>query len=258
MNNLLKISFFLLACIFSTTSFSQVYNYEDGETPMSPDSIKGLYFGLNLGFYFPNKAAATLYNGYGYSRSGEQNNFQDSWLNQAIGSGASIIERNNVAAAIAEESGYPVTADDYLFSESDMPYRMDYTPSFMYGLHLRYHFNADFAAFLEINGTRPTTVGEFTVHLTNVVTSQPGEYVRSYQIRGEEQRLIFNLGIHKDLGRKEKLKPYFEIGANSTFTKFEENIIKIGNYTRDLSVFLNQYNQYQTSARNLTGIGFGG
>lgn len=253
---------FAIAPIFHlTTASAQVYNWADGEKPFDPDSVQGLYVGLNLGYYFANKASAVMYGGYGFDRDGARLDFANSWLNIAI-QGNPEFERRT-----SELIG--VDRDQWQFTESDMPGEMRYSPSFMYGGHLRYMFNADFGVFAEINGTNPVTVSQFTIQ-TFVQNPNPAfnEPLRTFQIRGEEQRLMIQLGIHRVLGRKARerqgrsgaLMPYFDLGFNTTFVKFEENFISLNdNFPPiDLTVFFNQQGLFVDEARVLTGVGIGG
>lgn len=127
-------------------------------------------------------------------------------------------------------------------------------------------FNADFGVFTEIGGAFPKVTGRFTVTKLNP-SSTPGDRVRTFGIRGEEQRFFANLGMHRVLGRKSlerqgktsSILPYIDLGANITFTKFEANIIDLEEEgTVDLTVFYNQQGQYINQANLLTGVGFGG
>ncbi len=253
--------FFLVAFMGTGAVHGQVYNWADGEEPFSPDSIGGLYFGLNLGFYKANNSSAAIYGGYGFDRAGAKLDFANSWLNQAIQ--GNVIARNRTNEAMQATDG------EWIFAESDMPGTMRYSPSFMVGFHLRYMFNADFGMFAEINGTQPVTVGEFTIQRTapSPIPNQ-SERLERFQIRGEEQRLVTNLGLHRVLGRKAKarsggsgtLLPYVEMGLNMTFVKFEENFINLGDRVPnvDLTIFYTQQGFQIDQARILTGVGFGG
>lgn len=256
----------IAAILMGTMANGQVYNYEDGEGPTPPDSVKGLYVGLNLGFYFANKKTARIYNGYGYQRDGQiVSTFSQTWLNQAIQGSFQAEDRTSEAMRAAP--------GEWIFAENDMPGEMTYRPSFMFGGHLRYMFNSDFGMFTEINGTFPVTVGEFTIQRT-APSSDPlqNQRLEKFQIRGEEQRMFINLGIHKVMGRKaaeEKGKvptvlPYFDLGATVTFAKFEENLIDLGEYVVsfdrvvDITQFYTQQGQFLESANTLTGMGLGG
>lgn len=262
MKNLFKIAVFVFLALGMLSANAQVYNYEDGEGPPPADSIKGLYVGLNLGFYLANKKTAIMYAGYGYNRDGTLiNNFRETWLNNAIQEGNINPKRTNEA----------MENRSWKFDETDMPGEMTYRPSFMFGGHIRYMINSDFGFFLEGNGTFPVTVGQFTIQMTET-TAHPGERYWTFSIRGEEQRFMINLGLHRVMGRKAAeyegreptILPYFDMGGTVLFTKFEENLIDLGehviNYNRivDLTQFYNQQGQYLYGANVLTGVGFGG
>ena len=267
MNNRLKLTAFLIAIVLASSVKGQVYNYEDGEGPTPPDSVKGFYVGLNLGFYFANKNTAQIYGGYGYFRDGEMiTNFSQSWLYRAINSPPDANEKRTSEAMQAAPG-------EWIFAEDDMPGQMTYRPSFMFGGHLRYMMNSDFGLFTEIGGTFPVTVGQFTIQRT-AASPDPTQNQRleNFQIRGEEQRLFINLGMHKVMGRQAAerqgkvptILPYFDLGATITFAKFEENLIDLGeyvvNYNRivDLTQFYAQQGQFLDEANILTGMGIGG
>ncbi len=254
------ITFFISLCgVFSQVQ-GQVYNYADGEGPVSPDSVKGFYFGLNLGVYFANNKTANFYDGFGYSRDGGKLGFTNSWLNLAIQGSPQAQDRTSDALG-------GITADEWRFDESDMPLQMTFGGSFLYGAHVRYMFNSDFGLFSEIYGTNPVTTGQFTIQKQ---TGNPlgNDNLESFGIRGEEQRLLITLGIHRVLGRKAatargktpSILPYFDLGFNATFSKFEANFINLGDLAGnvDLTVFFNNQGQFTDAANVLTGAGVGG
>jgi hypothetical protein len=248
--------------LFAFAAKAQVYNYADGEGPVDPDSISGLYFGLNLGVYFANSNTASIYGGYGYNRDGTLiTNFSNSWLQRAIDGGDFQRDRTNIALG-------GTTDDEWTFAESDMPGVMRYSGSFMYGLHIRYMVDADFGIYAEINGTNPVTVGEFTIQRT-APSPDPTQNQRleRFGIRGEEQRLMVNLGVHKVLlrksfeeqGKSTTILPYFDLGACVTFARFEENIINLDQAgTVNLLREFNSQGQFIQDANILTGAGLGG
>ncbi|HKL40168.1 MAG TPA: hypothetical protein VJ894_05780 [Cryomorphaceae bacterium] len=258
MNN--KIVLIAAVLLFALSGNAQVYNYADGEGPVPPDSIKGLYVALNLGFYFANNNTAVIYGGYGYQRDGTINDFANAWLNRSIQGNPEFRRQTSDALGLAD--------GEWAFTEDDMPGVMQFSGSFMYGGHLRYMFNADFGVYAEINGTNPVTVGEFTIQ-TFSPSPDPtqNQRLRRFGIRGEEQRLIVNLGLHRVLfreqfekqGRSTTILPYVDVGINFTFTKFEENFYSLDDgVVRDLTLFFNQQNQFVDQANLLTGAGFGG
>ena len=263
MNKFLQVTIIVSSVLFGSVANGQVYNYEDGEGPTPPDSVKGLYVGINLGVYFANKQTARIYGGYGYLRDGEIiKSFSNSWLNQAIQGTPQAEDRTSFAMDAAP--------GEWIFNESDMPGLMTYRGSFMFGGHLRYMINSDFGFFTEVNGTFPVTVGEFTIQRV-APSPDPSQNQRleRFQIRGEEQRLMVNLGIHKVLGRKAAeakgkaptILPYFDLGGSVTFVKFEANFINLGDFQGgvvDLTNFFTNQGQFVESANLLTGTGLGG
>ncbi|HKK39646.1 MAG TPA: hypothetical protein VJ949_09540 [Cryomorphaceae bacterium] len=255
-----KIFLIVGVLFFALSGKAQVYNYADGEGPVDPDSIKGLYIALNLGYYFANNNSAVIYGGYGYQRDGTINDFANAWLNRSIQGNPEFRRQTSTALGLAD--------GEWAFTEDDMPGVMQFSGSFMYGGHLRYMFNADFGVYAEINGTNPVTVGEFTIQ-TFSPSPDPtqNQRLRRFGIRGEEQRLIVNLGLHRVLlreqferqGRSTTILPYVDVGINFTFTKFEENFYSLDDgVVRDLTVFFNQQSQFVDEANLLTGAGFGG
>jgi hypothetical protein len=255
-----RLTILIGAMLFALMGNAQVYNYEDGEGPVDPDSIKGLYVALNLGYYFANNNSAVIYGGYGYQRDGTINDFANAWLNRSIQGNPELRRQTSTALGLAD--------GEWAFTEDDMPGVMQFSGSFMYGGHLRYMFNADFGVYAELNGTNPVTVGEFTIQ-TFSPSPDPtqNQLLRRFGIRGEEQRLMVNLGLHRVLfreqfekqGKSTTILPYIDIGVNFTFTKFEANFYSLDDgVVRDLTIFLNQQNQFVDQANLLTGAGFGG
>ena len=250
----------LLVLILGNQLNAQVYNYEDGEGPPPPDSISGFYIGLAIGSYWANNNTANAYDGRGYDRSGAfystASQFGQVWLNQAMQGSIQAEQRTDRL----------MNPDDWEFTPSDMPLQMNFGASFMWMGHLRYMFNADFGVYTEIGGAFPVAIGEFTVTRLNPSTT-PGDQVRRFGIRGEEQRFFINLGAHRVLGRKSleeqgktsSILPYIDFGLNVTFTRFEANFINLDEEgTVDLTVFFNQQGQFVDQANLLTGAGFGG
>lgn len=270
----LRFSIVMVFALFFANAQSQVYNYADGEGPTPPDSIRGLYVGLNLGVYFANKNTAFIYDGRGYERDGAFiSNFSNTWLSQAIqgnnSGGGSNFQQRRTNVAMESKAGRSFTTDDWEFIEDNTPQVMTFSGSFMYGAHLRYMFNSDFGVFAEVSGTNPVTVGEFTIRDKNP-SSQPGEFgLYKFGIRGEEQRLMVNLGMHRVMLRKymeqkgnynPTILPYFDAGMNMTMVRFEANFIDMGPVVGSVNLMneINNQNQFITEANILTGVGFGG
>ena len=120
---------------------------------------------------------------------------------------------------------------------------------------------ANSAIFLDINGVpRLVTIGQFTILNRNPAVNPIDGQLTSHGIRGEEQRLWFNLGWNKIFPNKNggTLSPFVEFGANFHLAQYEENFIQINNYTRDLSVRLNQISQVQDQAIRQSSFAAGG
>jgi len=259
-----KILLFVVPLLFClsvlNSSNAQVYNYEDGEGPVPPDSISGIYIGINIGSYWANNNTAFIYDGRGYARDGDFYDpflqFNQTWLNQAIQGSVQAEQRMDRL----------MNPDAWEFTPSDMPLNMNFGASFMWAGHIRYMFNSDFGVFTEIGGAFPVAIGEFTIERVGGF-NQPGDQVRRFGIRGEEQRFFVNLGLHRVLGRKRLEKqgktssilPYIDLGGSVTFTRFDANFINLDEEgTADLTVFFNQQGQFTDQANLLTGSGFGG
>lgn len=259
-----KHNLILFSILFSTAFavHGQVYNWADDEEPEEPHKIydlHGLVVGLNLGFYQANPNTAGIYGGYGFDRAGQRLPFSQSWLNQAIQGNPQFIQRTSEAIGLAP--------GEWIFDESDMPGEMRFRPSFMWGGHFRYHVSPDLGFYAEINGTSPVTVGEFTIQTPAVnPIGQVGSLER-FQIRGEEQRLIFTVGAQHTIGRKQRerlgksttLLPLVDFGINSTFTQFEESFIQLDEFSGpiDLTVFFQRQGIAVDEARVLSGVGVG-
>lgn len=242
-------------------SYSQVYNWADGEEPKEPhklEDLHGFVVGLNIGFYQANSNTADIYSGYGFDRGGARNNFSNGWLNQAIQGNPIFRARTREAMGFAD--------DNWTFDESDMPNEMRFSPAFMWGAHFRWHLNPDFGLFGEIGGANPKTNGEFTIVNQSAAPGQlESQRINRLGIRGEEQRLLISVGARQTIGRKQReqrglgtaLLPLVEFGLNSTFVSFEENIIDLNGTTIDLTQFFQQQGIQVEEARQLTGVGFG-
>ncbi len=253
-----------LGCLVSSFSMqAQVYNWADEETPKEPivlEELQGLVIGLNLGFYQANPNTAGIYGGYGFDREGARLGFAQSWLNQALTGNPEFIRRTSTAVGLAE--------GEWLFEESDMPGEMRFRPSFMWGAHFRYLLNPDFGFFVEINGTNPVTIGEFTIQTPAINPIGQVGSLQAFRIRGEEQRLMFAVGAHRVIGRKERERqgkstgvlPIIDFGINTTLAQFEESFIDLGEIVGpvDLTIFYQQQGIPIDQARILSGVGFGG
>lgn len=218
---------------------------------------KGFHAGLMVGTLFANKYTANLYDGYGYDINSVKNDFANSWMYRKI-----IIEYgggNGQPDRIAQSLN--VNHPDWSFSESDMPVNVRYNLALMVGAQTRYCFNNRDAIILNVNASKLTVSGDFTLTLTtpNINPATPG-YInyKTFSIIGAEQRLMFQLGYQRILGEEENpLNVFVEGGAVVSMAKFDKNQIIINSLQIELTTFYNNIGYVTYRAKNLTGVGFG-
>jgi len=245
--------FFL--CLFSSQTFSQ----GAGNDKASGDHKygKGFHFGLFVGSLFANKYSANLYDGYGLDADGFKNNFSNSEMARKIlfeyGGGNGLPDR--IAPALN------CNHSDWTFDETDMPASMTYNAAIMVGLQMRYGLTKNDAVILNVNGSKLSVNGAFTIYVNNpsavVSPTTDGPY-RTFSIIGGEQRLVFQLGYQRLLGDVDKFNFFVEGGVTCTMAKFDKNLININGMIIDLTTYYNIYGNPEYHQKNLTGIGFGG
>ncbi len=267
-----KFNFIVLAitfCFFATSN-AQAQDDEQDTVKAVVSSSKKLHMGLFIGTYFANKFSANMYDGYGFTTDGVKNDFTNSFLNRYINfyggktSNPSSVNTNSLSGndQIAQTLG--VAPGGWSFSESDMPYDVTYNMTYLVGFNGSYNINKTSSIILNINGTKLTTNGKFTIATTSTVTGSTAlTNLRQGTITGGEQRLMFQLGYQKILGNNEKINFFAEGGINVVMTKFLKNQVLIQNVnasgaplTIDLASIYNQsdYNYYHSK---LTGVGVG-
>jgi len=138
------------------------------------------------------------------------------------------------------------------------------------GLNTRYQINKKACITLNINGSKLVVNGRFTISSTtnsngfnNGISSQAK--INQFAITGAEQRLMFQLGYQRIIGKDEKLNFLLEGGLNVIMSKAQKNQAILtsdanggqSNITIDLMSAYNQapYNYY--SAKYLIGVGIG-
>lgn len=267
----LKLKYFFLI-IGLLTSFTKLdaQEYEPSERDTTSQSAfiphKGFHAGLFVGAFWANKYTAYLYDGYGFDQNGQRNTFNNSILyNQIVNvyGGA-----NGGIDYIAQLLN--VNHSDWYFNEQDMPTNLRYTTTYLVGLNTRYQINKKASITLNINGSRLNVNGKFTISSTSSSNFGSGSASQSklhqFTIVGAEQRLMFQLGYQKILGKNEKLNFMIECGLNFILSKVQKNQAILNsenpnnsqnNITIDLMSIYNQspYNYY--SAKYLVGGGIG-
>jgi hypothetical protein len=264
---------YLLVTVFiigfvSDTSAQRNKEYEDdadreADNYWAADGRKGLYAGIYLGAFFSNPYSARLYDGYGFDLDGNPNSFANSFMNRKIN-----FELSNTAFGgdqVAEQLG--VQPGEWNFDESDMPTNLKYNIAFAFGLQGRYHLNNNDVFLFNMNFMRLTVNGQYTITTTSsapVGEFLPQNAIRTFGIRGEEQRIMFQIGYQRILGNNATFNWLIEAGVDLTLSKFERNEAQLGNLIIDLTTFYNQFGFQDIAARNLTGAavgafaGFGG
>jgi len=215
---------------------------------------KGFQIGLYVGAYFANQYTAQLYDGYGFDIDGKRNTYENSFMYNKIvmeyGGGYGQVDY------IANELG--VLHGDWSFTESDMPVNMRYNPAFSVALQARYSVDERNAIIINVNGTKINASGNFTI--TTNTASQPNQIsnnIKTFAIRGSEQRLVFQFGYQRLLGESDKINFLAEGGLNITMAKFDKNEVLINTLLIDLaqSFYLPGYPGYVI--RKPIGTGYG-
>ena len=245
-------SFFLFS-FFTTISFSQ----DIGETPAKKSKgAKGFHAGLFVGSYYANKYTSKLYDGWGYDVDGKRNDFTNSFMNRRInydfGGGYGQIDQ--VALALGVNHG------EWSFDETDMPTKMKYTSTFIYGVQMNYGFTKKDALVININAAKINAGGNFTITVLNplIGPQQPGyKDLRTFSITGSEQRLIMQTGYRRILGENEILNFFVEAGPSFNFTKYIRNQITINNLPIDMAFYYTQQYYPTYRASYLRGTGWG-
>jgi hypothetical protein len=216
-------------------------------------SMKGFHLGLQAGTIFANKFTCNLYDGYGIDIYGNRNDFTHSFMYRAIvndyGGGNGQTDR------IAQYLG--VNPGQWSFSENDMPVNLKYNVALLVGLNTRYCFNNKSAIILNVNATKLTVNGNFTISTYANTGYQGASNVRTFSIIGGEQRLISQLGFQHVLGDDDKLNFFIEGGLDLTLAKYLKNQLIINNNTIDLSGYYSQLSYAGYKPKNLIGVGLG-
>ena len=254
-HKMLKMKNTLLTFLLIIPSIIYAQDEEELEKEPLKKDKKGFYSGIYVGSLFANKNTAGLYDGYGYDFNGNKNNFANSFMFRKI-----IIEYgggNGQPDRIAQTLN--VNSGDWAFDESDMPVNLKYNPSFSVGLQNRYCINNRDALILNINASKLTVNGNFTIITRNAqaISGQLTNNIKTFSITGGEQRIMTQLGYQRVLGDNDKLNAFVEFGAIMTMAKFEKNAVQINNLNIDLTTFYNVQGYETYRAKNLTGIGFG-
>lgn len=252
----MKLLFLCIAFLFTISSSFSQEDSEETAKPSRRQSDNGFQTGMLLGSLFANKQTAHLYDGYGYDVNGVKNTFLNSFMYQKI-----VIEYgggNGQPDQIAQQLN--VNPGEWAFDQTDMPVNMKYNPSFIIGLNMRWATSKRASVLLNINASKLTLNGNFTIQLLTqpIGPTQPGyQNFKIFSITGSEQRVVFQLGLQRILGEDEVFGVIVEGGPLLNMVKFSSNQITINTLQIDLTTFYNQYGYETYKAKNLTGVSFG-
>lgn len=265
-NSLLLVFVFCLLHI--TNIYSQEYEPSEPDTSIKASFIphKGFHAGLFVGAFWANQHTAYIYDGYGFDQNGQRNTFNNSILyNEIVNIYGGAFGGIDYIAQLLN-----VNHTDWYFNEQDMPTNLRYTTTYLVGLNTRYQINKKESITLNINGTRLNVNGKFTISSINNPGFGSGTSsqvkLNQFTIVGGEQRLMFQLGYQRIIGKSEKLNLLLEGGLNVILSKAQKNQAFLNsenpnnsqnNIAIDLMNSYNQppYNYY--SAKYLVGGGIG-
>ena len=100
-----------------------------------------------------------------------------------------------------------VAPGDWTFNESDMPTNMHYNTAVLVGLNIRYSVDKRNSILINLNGSKITANGNFTISTTNnaaPIGTIPRN-IHTFGIRGLEQRLLLQFGYQHLFGQDEKI-----------------------------------------------------
>lgn len=240
-----KIStFLLLSSLLLITNFSSAQEEETTDTETSTTDQepyvqkKGFRFGLYIGSYFANQYTANMYDGYGFDIDGNRNNWDNSLMNQKInlelgGKGYSG-QIDQIAIALN------VDPQTWTFTPGDMPTNMRYSPTMMLGLHTIYSVDVANSILINLNLVNLTASGNFTIVTPQQSnSSQINDRIKTFEIRGREQRMMLQFGYQHIFGESSKINWLVEGGLHATLAKFDKNEIQINNLRVDLTSYFN-------------------
>lgn len=235
----LKITTLVLLLIFSIKGYSQENQDSDNDNTLEIRPKKGFRLGLFIGSYFANKYTAGIYDGYGFDIDGNKNNWDNSLMNQKINMEYGGYGFAGQPDQIAKELN--VDYHTWTFDESDMPINMRYSPAFSVGLNCIYSVDIKNSILLNLNLSKLNVGGNFTI-ITPLQAgmTQINDRIKTFAIKGGEQRMMFQFGYQRILGDNEKINLFVEGGLHLTVTKFDKDEILINNLKIDLLSYYNQ------------------
>ncbi len=250
------IKLFYIILVFLSFNIKAQINDDRTEDEIIVHKKSKIQTGFYLGSYFANNYSASAYNGYGFDVNGNQNSFLNSFMYQKIKNqyGGGFGQFDQVAYALGVDQG------QWEFNESDMPINMRYVPAIILGFNFKMPLTKNSAFIFNLNGTKLSIEGNFTMTLLKVLGSNPANNsnIKTFSIKGTEKRLLFQLGYQKTFGTDNNINFFGEIGFNGTLSQYNSNIIYINDLQIDLTYYLNQnINPIASPTKPPTGFGLG-
>jgi hypothetical protein len=223
-----------------------------------PKANKKFVLGLYVGSLFANQYTASTYDGYGFDIDGNRNSFENSWMNQKIFYQYGGHYNNGQVDQIAQQLN--VTPGTWSFGSANMPQNMRYQPAITVGLNTRYSVDKMNAIIMNINASRLSASGNFTIETPQAAntTQLNSNTIQTFSIVGIEQRLVLNFGYQHLFGDKDaNFNVFVEGGLNASLTKFTDNFIIINNLNINLISYYNSTFNIQAPVKRPIGAGFG-
>ncbi|MES2284953.1 MAG: hypothetical protein V4547_04630 [Bacteroidota bacterium] len=238
LSKIFNITILVLSLTWSINGVSQETEDNSNETFQEITPKKGLRLGLYVGSYFANQYTSSIYDGYGFDIDGNKNNWENSLMNQKINMEYGGYGFQGAPDLIAQELN--LDYHTWTFNASDMPLNMRYTPSFSVGLNCIYSVDVKNAILLNVNLAKLNIGGNFTIITPQQSgSSQINDRIKTFAIKGVEQRMMFQFGYQRILGDNEKVNFFVEGGLHVTVTKFDKNEILINTLKIDLTTYYN-------------------
>jgi hypothetical protein len=196
------------------------------------------FYGMSLGSYFAHASTANYYNGTGEHSAETALNY--TYNRERLIKGVNEIIQN--------------------FTIGELPSNMHYSPASQIGFFGGMRLNGNMSIISEINYTKITAAGKFTVY-TDKYTSTTEPYIILSDIYGKEERIEMKLGFGYTIKTRKFWHPFIESGIILTDTRVIENKVNISGLefsVRDITTDYYQEKDYGMSIGmyNSAGIQF--
>lgn len=126
------------------------------------------------------------------------------------------------------------------FSLYEFPHDTKYKPTLSLGGTLQYYTRKTFAVYLNAIFLSPSiTHCSFSVKLNSKKGSLSDEVIEQGSISGKENRLQFEVGIHKSFPIDALITPFIEVAGAASFMEMKTHEISIGNLNQSVLHYSN-------------------